>query len=217
MRQIFFFLVFGLFSFINLHAQGGELLVQQYNQYPYDHEFYRTWNFDVFVQPHISNAMERNTKARINLSVGGNVHYKLAKSSGISAGIHYHRISYQYQLANDTSVDRLRFLRLPLVLSVYPLKRIRLSLGGTYNFLIKATGQAPPATERVFYTQKEFKNSIGILAGISYRVWRKWSVSVNYMVQKKSHTRFSRQTQNFDGIAVGFHYTLLHPTQRNVQ
>ena len=138
--QRFFFFFFCLHLGYFTCAQGPELLIQQYDQGP-DLEYYRKWNFDVFIQPHLTNTADLNTKGRIQLDVGGNVHYRFDKNFGLSSGIHYQRISYAYALANDTSIDRLRFLRFPLVLSVYPVKRVQLSLGGSYHLALKASGQ----------------------------------------------------------------------------
>ena len=138
--QRFFFFFFCLHLGYFACAQGPELLIQQYDQGP-DLEYYRKWNFDVFIQPHLTNTADLNTKGRIQLDVGGNVHYRFDKNFGLSSGIHYQRISYAYALANDTSIDRLRFLRFPLVLSVYPVKRVQLSLGGSYHLALKSSGQ----------------------------------------------------------------------------
>ena len=158
--QRFFFFFFCVHLGYFTCAQGPELLIQQYDQGP-DLEYYRKWNFDVFIQPHLTNTADLNTKGRIQLDVGGNVHYRFDKNFGLSSGIHYQRISYAYALANDTSIDRLRFLRFPLVLSVYPVKRVQLSLGGSYHLALKASGQPPGATERSFYPSKTFVNSLG--------------------------------------------------------
>ena len=73
--RTFFFAAF-LFCASLVLAQGPELLRQQYGKSPYDYEFYRKWNFDVFIQPHLSNTTNRETKGRFNLDMGGNVHYR---------------------------------------------------------------------------------------------------------------------------------------------
>ena len=210
--QRFFFFFFCLHLGYFACAQGPELLIQQYDQGP-DLEYYRKWNFDVFIQPHLTKTADLNTKGRIQLDVGGNVHYRFDKNFGLSSGIHYQRISYAYALANDTSIDRLRFLRFPLVLSVYPVKRVQLSLGGSYHLALKASGQPPGTTERSFYPSKTFVNSLGVVAQARYQVWRKFSASFSYRFQKRNYNPIQRETQDFSGFALGIHYTILNPSR----
>ena len=195
-------------------AQGPGLLIQQYDQ-GIDVEYYRKWNFDVFVQPHISNTNDLATKARINLDLGANVHYRMDKNFGLSSGIHYQRLSYRYELPNDTSLDRLYFLRLPLLLSLYPVNRLQLSLGGSYHLILRATGQPPGESERTTYPPKTFLNSLGVVVHAQYLIWRRFSASLSYRFQKRNYDPLQRETQDFQGFALGIHYTLLSPTQRN--
>lgn len=211
--RTFFFAAF-LFCASLVLAQGPELLRQQYGKSPYDYEFYRKWNFDVFIQPHLSNTTNRETKGRFNLDMGGNVHYRFTKSFGLSSGVHYHRLAYNYTLENDSSLDRLLFLRFPLALSVYPVKRIRLSLGISYHWLLDAKGQPPPSTTPISYPEGVFVNSLGLSASAHYTVWKLFSTSLAYRFQKRSINPLQRETQNFNGLALGLHYTLLNPKRK---
>ena len=211
MRTFSFFGFFFCASFV--FAQGPELLRQQYGKSPYDYEYFRKWNFDVFIQPHLSNTTNRETKGRLNVDVGGNVHYRFTKSFGLSSGVHYNRLAYDFALENDSSLDRIRFLRFPLVLSGYPVKRLRLSLGMAYHWLIEASGQPPPLTERLSYPKGVFVNSLGLMASVHYTVWKRLSVSFEYRFQKRSRDPLQRETQNFNGLALGLHYILLNPNR----
>ena len=207
-------LVLGSCLLTTVNAQGPELLIQQYNKYPYDLEFYRKWNYDVFLQSHITNTTNRETKGRIQLDAGANVYYQFTKTFGLSSGVHFSRIGYRYALANDESIDRIRFLRFPLLVNVYPVKRVRLSLGGSYNWVLNATGQPPPATERIAYGSRTFVNSLGMLVSAHYRIWKKFSVGIDYRFQKRSINPLQRETQNFQGLGLSVYYTLLNPYQR---
>ena len=198
-----------------LWAQGPELLIQQYNKSPYDLEFYRKWNFDLFVLGHISNTTNRETQGRMHLDLGANVYHQFTKTIGLSSGVHYARISYTYALPADESLDRIRYLRFPLLLNVYPVKRVRLSLGGTYNWALGATGQPPPTTERRPYPEKTFVNSLGMLVSASYQLWKTFSVELHYRFQKRSYNPLQRETQNFQGVALGLSYRLFNPTRPN--
>ena len=194
-------------------AQGPDLLIQQYGKNAYDLEYYRKWNFDVLVQPHLSKPSNRESKGKLQLNLGARVHYRLAKSFGITSGVDYHRLKYQYAYESDNSVDQLRFLRLPFLLSVYPVKRLRLSLGGSYQFFLSANGQPPPATAPLSYPSRTFINSIGVMASAHYRVYRKFSASLGFHFQKRSSDPLDRVSQNFKGFSLGIAYTILNPNQ----
>ena len=194
-------------------AQGPDLLIQQYGKNAYDLEYYRKWNFDVLVQPHLSKPSNRESKGKLQLNLGARVHYRLAKSFGITSGVDYHRLKYQYAYESDNSVDQLRFLRLPFLLSVYPVKRLRLSLGGSYQFFLSANGQPPPATAPLSYPSRTFINSIGVMASAHYRVYRKFSASLGFHFQKRSNDPLDRVSQNFKGFSLGIAYTILNPNQ----
>lgn len=207
---LYLLLFAGLWSSI---AQGPDLLIQQYGQNAYDLEYYRKWNFDVLVQPHLSKPSNRESKAKLQMNFGARVHYRSAKTFGLTSGVDYHSLKYQYAYENDASVDQLRFLRLPLLLSVYPVKRLRLSLGGSYQFFLSATGQPPPATEVIAYPSRAFINSIGLMASAHYTVYRKFSASLGFHFQKRSDNPLNRVTQNFKGFSLGIAYTILNPNQ----
>lgn len=208
---LFLLYILGLWSSI---AQGPGLLIQQYSKASYDLEYYRKWNFDVLVQPHLSKPTNRESKGKLQFNLGTRVHYRRTKSFGISSGVDFHRIKYQYVYENDNSIDQLSFLRLPLLLSVYPVKRLRLSLGGSYQFFLSATGQPPPATEPLPYPSQSFINSIGVMASAHYRVYRKFSASLGFHFQKRISNPLDRVSQNFKGFSIGIAYTLLNPNQR---
>jgi hypothetical protein len=194
-------------------AQGHGLLIQQYSKASYDLEYYRKWNFDVLLQPHLSKPTNREAKGKLQLNLGGRVHYRMTKSFGLTSGVDFHRIKYKYAYESDNSVDHLNFLRLPLLLSVYPVKRLRLSLGGSYQFFLSATGQPPPATEPLPYPSRSFINSIGVMASAHFRVYRKFSASLGFHFQKRSSNPTDRLSQNFKGFSLVVAYTLLNPNQ----
>ena len=52
------------------YAQDGELLIQQYQKNSIDLEFYRKLNFEVFLEPSLTNTADRETSGKINLNFG---------------------------------------------------------------------------------------------------------------------------------------------------
>lgn len=213
MRATTFLILFAFFFGGKVLAQGPDLLLQQYGKNAYDLEYYRKWNVDVLLQPHLSKPTNRESKAKLQLNWGAEVHYRSTKTFGISSGLHYHRINYAYAYENDNSQDRLTYLRVPLLLSVYPVKRLRISLGGSYQLFLNGKGQPPPATEATAYPKGTFLNTLGAMASAHYRVWRKFSASFGYHFQKKNTNPLSRETQNFSGFSFGIAYGLLNPNQ----
>lgn len=213
MRQFYCVLFLLCGSLLTCFAQGPELLLQQYNKNSYDLEYYRKWNFEVNVTPHFSKPTNREAKSNLQLNLGTRVHYRLTKSFGLTSGLDYHRLSYRYAYADDNSVDRLRYLRVPFLISVFPVKRFRLSLGGSYQFFLKGTGQPPPATERSSYPSRTFINSVGVMTSVHYIVWRKFSASLGFHFQKRSNNSIDRESQNFQGFSLGIAYTILNPNR----
>lgn len=210
MKKRWFFWLF-LFLPLLMVGQGGDLLIQQYHKVGFDMEYYPKWNYDTFLQFHHSQPTSSMNQGRIHLNFGGRVHYRIEKTFGLSAGLGYHRLAYQYNLEQDQSIDRIYYLRFPLGISVYPTKRIRLGLGGLYHLYLNATGQPPPATERQAYPKGTFINSLGMFTNAEYLVWKRFSVSLNFAFQKRSYNNFSREKQNFQSFGLGIHYTLRSP------
>ena len=54
-------------------AQGPGLLIQQYSKASYDLEYYRKWNFDVLLQPHLSKPTNRESKGKTSVKSGWKV------------------------------------------------------------------------------------------------------------------------------------------------
>ncbi len=125
-------------SFNLANAQGEGLLIQQYGKSDIVNINLRKWNFDSHLLLNYFNTNDRNTKGKINLSFGGSVRYNFKKSYGLRSGLTLHKISYAYDLDNDTSIDQLIFLSIPLSGRLYPVKNITVELGVIYNFLLSA-------------------------------------------------------------------------------
>ena len=89
------------------YAQDGDLLIQQYDKNSIDLEFYRKLNFEVFLEPGITNTVDRETSGKINLNFGTNVHYRFTRTFGLSTGVHINKISYQNSLETNKSIDNL--------------------------------------------------------------------------------------------------------------
>lgn len=211
LKYPFLFLYLNLFCTQGVVAQGSGLLIQQYGKSNVDELSLRKWNYDVHLILNRFNTNDRNTKAKLGLSVGGSVRYNFRKSYGLRTGIDLHRINYKYDLEYDTSKDQLLFLSIPLTGRLYSIKNSTIELGMVYNFVLNAKGD-PPANledEAVSYPAGTFSNSIGVLAAVHYRFWKRFSASLQYQFQKNNINPLQRETNSLSGLMLGVHYTFL--------
>ena len=193
------------------YAQDGELLIQQYDKNSIDLEFYRKLNFEVFLQPSLTNTVDRDTSGKINLNFGTNIHYRFTRTFGLSTGLYINRIGYQNNLETNKSIDNLKFITIPFFIKLYPLKKINFFLGGTYNFFQKGFNKLDKNAKKVEIINGVFVNSVGVFTGIEYIIKKRFSTSISYKMQKRNYRNYQPETQNFSGINVGLYFKILNP------
>ena len=193
------------------YAQDGDLLIQQYDKNSIDLEFYRKLNFEVFFEPNYTNTFDRETKGKINMNLGTNIHYRFTRTFGLSTGVYINKISYQNNLEINKSIDNLKFITIPFFIKLYPLRKISFFLGGTYNFYQNGFNQIEKDEEKVEIINGIFVNSVGVFTGIEYIIKKRISTSIIYKVQKRNYRNYQPETQNFNGIYIGLNFKLLNP------
>ena len=193
------------------YAQDGELLIQQYDKNSIDLEFYRKLNFEVFLEPSLTNTVDRDTSGKINLNFGTNIHYRFTRTFGLSTGLYINRIGYQNNLETNKSIDNLKFITIPFFIKLYPLKKINFFLGGTYNFFQKGFNKLDKNAKKVEIINGVFVNSVGVFTGIEYIIKKRFSTSISYKMQKRNYRNYQAETQNFDGIYLGLYFKILNP------
>ena len=206
----FIYLVVLLFTNFS-YAQDGELLIQQYQKNSIDLEFYRKLNFEVFLEPSLTNTVDRETSGKINLNFGTNIHYRFRRTFGLSTGIYINKIGYQNNLETNKSIDNLKFITIPFFVKLYPLKKINFFLGGTYNFYQNGFNQLDKNAEKIEIMDGVFVNSVGVFTGIEYIVKKRISTSISYKIQKRNYRNYQAETQNFNGIYLGLYFKILNP------
>tara|TARA_B100000767_G_scaffold275578_1_gene313445 strand:- start:27107 stop:27772 length:666 start_codon:yes stop_codon:yes gene_type:complete len=192
-------------------AQSGDLLIQQYGKADIENVGLRKWNYDLHIAPNFFNTNNRTTKGKLGISLGGTVRYNFKKSYGLRTGIDIHSLKYAYNSEKDQSEDELIFLSIPLTGRLYPVNRVKIELGFIYNFILSAKGDPPTNTKKVAvsYPDGTFSNSFGMLSAVHYSVWKRFSVSLQYQFQKSETNPLQRETNYFNGILLGIHYTFL--------
>ena len=193
------------------YAQDGELLIQQYDKNSIDLEFYRKLNFEVFLEPSLTNTVDRDTSGKINLNFGTNIHYRFTRTFGLSTGLYINRIGYQNNLETNKSIDNLKFITIPFFIKLYPLKKINFFLGGTYNFFQNGFNKLDKNAKKVEIINGVFVNSVGVFTGIEYIIKKRFSTSISYKMQKRNYRNYQAETQNFDGIYLGLYFKILNP------
>ena len=206
---------FNLFAGVIL-AQGDANLLLQYNKGPDLDAFYRTWNFDFQAFVVRVNLNEDYSKPGITYAVGSNVQYKFSKTVGLTSGIGFFNIHYQYELSSNTSTDKLSYFTLPLTVRVSPSRNLILETGAICHFLLKAknSGIVNLSDKSNIYEDGVFKNSIGWLFSVQYNVWKRLNISAQYRFIKKSSVAFSIQKNNFSGLLFGVHYFVFDPKKK---
>tara|TARA_X000001036_G_scaffold231000_1_gene215833 strand:- start:402 stop:1097 length:696 start_codon:yes stop_codon:yes gene_type:complete len=206
----FTFLVVLLFTNFS-NAQGGELLIQQYQKNSIDLEFYRKLNFEFFIEPNLTNTADRETKGKLNFNFGSNIHYRFTRSFGLSTGIYINKIGYQNNMETNKSINNLKFISIPFFIKLYPLKKINFFLGGAYNFYQDGFNQIDKNTEKVKILDGVFVNSMGVFTGIEYTIKKRISSSISYKMQKRSYRNYQPETQNFNGVYLSLNFKILNP------
>ncbi|MFL2590629.1 MAG: hypothetical protein ACJ0PY_02095 [Flavobacteriaceae bacterium] len=200
-------LLFSNFS----NAQDGELLIQQYQKNSMDLEFYRKLNFELFVEPNLTNTVDRETKGKLNFNFGSNIHYRFTRTFGLSTGIYINKIGYQNNLETNKSINNLKFITIPFFIKLYPLKKINFFLGGSYNFYKGGYSQIDKNAEKVQILDGVIVNSMGVFTGIEYIIKKRISSSISYKIQKRSYRNYQPETQNFYGIYLSLNFKILNP------
>ena len=210
-NSITFICLLVLLSASFFYAQDGDLLIQQYDKNSIDLEFYRKLNFEVFLEPGITNTFDRETSGKINLNFGTNIHYRFTRTFGLSTGVYISKIGYQNNLETNKSIDNLKFVTIPLFIKLYPLKKINFFLGGTYNFYQNGFNKLDKNAEKIEIIDGVFVNSMGVFTGIEYIIKKRISFSISYKIQKRNYRNYQSETQNFNGFYGALNIKVLNP------
>ena len=108
-----FCLAVSFFSYFS-QAQGGELLIQQYNQGPVLDNFYSRWSINLGIQVNRINTDKENTNPKITLGSLLQLEYNVSQTVGFISGLNYTPISYSYTIKDSLGQDNLKYFSIPL-------------------------------------------------------------------------------------------------------
>jgi hypothetical protein len=205
-----------LFIFSVGFAQGDANLLLQYNRGADLDGFYRKWNVDLHTHLVYGNTREDYSLYKIRYSAGTYLQYKFSKTFALNSGVDYFNLSYQYNLRNNQSYDRLAYLSIPLTLRVFPSRKLFFEMGLLFNRLLQAknTEIVDLRNQSKLYPEGVFKNTFGWLFATQYNVWKRFDVSIQYRFFKKPTNPLSNQKNNFKAFMLGVHFFVLNPKKK---
>jgi len=214
-----FLFLFGIMLFLGTlknHAQGGDLLIQQYSRGPNLDASFSKWSVAAGPQINRINSDLGNTSPTISFGGIIQLEYRFHKTVGLIFGINYTPVGYKYSLTESKSEDHLNYLSFPIFLRVHPTKKIHISLGGNYNYYLNGYQKFPFSDfeKRTFYSKKIFKNSFGITIQGGYCFYKKFIVYTNYRWTKRNSPAIQKQSNNTSGIQLGITYKLWYSRKK---
>ena len=216
-RFLFLFVVFLTLStpFRGL-AQGGELLIQQYNRGPQLDRNYSKWSFKI--GPQLSRLNTDLGTSSPTITLGGlfEIEYRLSKTVGLKTGSHYVPVSYTYAVNDSTGQDFLKYVSFPIILKLQPTNKMSFGLGVLYHYFLK--GEKRVSKEEVeiktAYPEGVFENSFGGIAQINYFLHPRISVFGNFRWVKKINLPTNPKTNTTSGFQLGMSYLFLKSRER---
>ena len=134
---LFVLLLFGILEIPQGNAQGGDLLIQQYQKGPALDGVYSRWSVYPGVQLNYINTDLESTSPKLALGAVLQIEYRVSSTVGFTTGLYDTRIAYSYPVQDSIGIDKLRYWSIPLGIQLHPTKRVSLGLSALYNSLIK--------------------------------------------------------------------------------
>jgi hypothetical protein len=202
--------VFGMLVAPDINAQGGDLLIQQYQKGPALDATYSRWSVYPGVQLNYINTDLENTNPKLTLGGLLEVEYRVSTTVGFTSGIHYTPIAYSYPVQDSIGVDQLSYGSIPLSIQLHPTKRVSIGLGALYNIYNKGVflRTIEDFKSETPYPKEYFKNSFGGFVRVGYHFFRKCYVYVNLRWATRSNPPTLPQTNTNSGFQLGINYTL---------
>ena len=197
-------------------AQGGDLLIQQYNRGPQLDSNYSKWSFRLGPQLNRINADLGTTTPTFTFGGLVEIEYRFSKTVGLVSGAQFTPISYNYIEAGSLAIDRLKYISYPLMLRLQPTYKLSFGLGIIYqDYLSGQKELGEKDTElTTYYTTGIFKNSFGMIGQLSYHLNSRFNIFGNYRWVKRTSPPIQVQTNNTIGFQLGVSYMFLKSKQR---
>ena len=198
-------------------AQGGDLLIQQYNRGPQLDSNYSKWSFRLGPQLNRINTDLGTTSPTLTFGGLVEIEYRFSKTVGLVSGAQFTPISYSYIEADSLTIDRLKYISYPLMLRLQPTYKLSFGLGIIYQAFLSGQKELGEEDAKLTtsYTASIFKNSIGMIGQLSYHLNSRFNIFGNYRWLKRTSPPTQAQTNNTVGFQLGVSYLFLKSKQRN--
>lgn len=198
-------------------AQGGDLLIQQYNRGPQLDSNYSKWSFRLGPQLNRINTDLGTTSPTLTFGGLVEIEYRFSKTVGLVSGAQFTPISYSYIEADSLTIDRLKYISYPLMLRLQPTYKLSFGLGIIYQAFLSGQKELGEEDAKLTtsYTASIFKNSIGMIGQLSYHLNSRFNIFGNYRWLKRTSPPTQAQTNNTLGFQLGVSYLFLKSKQRN--
>jgi len=197
-------------------AQGGDLLIQQYNRGPQLDSNYSKWSFRLGPQLNRINTDLGTTTPTLTFGGLVEIEYRFSKTVGLVSGPQFTPISYSYIEADSLAIDRLKYISFPLMLRLQPTYKLSFGLGIIYQAYLSGQKELGEEDAKLTtsYTTGIFKNSIGMIGQLSYHLNSRFNIFGNYRWVKRTSPPTQAQTNNTVGFQLGVSYLFVKSKQR---
>ena len=197
-------------------AQGGDLLIQQYNRGPQLDSKHSKWSFQLGPQLNRINTDLGTTTPTLTFGGLVEIEYRFSKTVGLVSGAQFTPISYSYIEGDSLAIDRLKYISYPLMLRLQPTYKLSFGLGIIYQAYLSGQKElgGEDAKLTTSYTAGIFKNSIGMIGQLSYHLNSRFNIFGNYRWVKRTSPPTQAQTNNTIGFQLGVSYLFLKSKQR---
>jgi len=207
---LFLLLLFGILEISQGNAQGGNLLIQQYQKGPALDGNYSRWSLQPGVQLYYLNTDLETTRPKLALGALLQIEYRVSSTVGFTTGVHDTRIAYSYPVQDSIGVDKLHYWSIPLGIQLHPTHRVNLGLGAHYNVYNKGhfLRIIEEFKSKTPYPKEHFKNTFGGVVQVGYRFFKKCYAYLNFRWATRSNPPTQPQTNTTSGFQLGITYTL---------
>jgi len=192
-----YFLIILLLFFSNyIFTQSGELLIQQYNKGPSLDNYYS--KLEIYMGGDIFR-ITKNEKTKPLINFGGNIEvvYNLSPTFGIKSGMYYFPVKYYYK-KNETFKDLIKYISIPIGLTLAPTRKSKFSMGVNYNVINKAIFYN--GNIKGEYSLDDYKNTFGFFIGYEYMIWKVIGINIKYKFSKENTINELIKPEKYKGL-----------------
>jgi len=192
-----YFLIILLLFFSNyIFTQSGELLIQQYNKGPSLDNYYS--KLEIYMGGDIFR-MNKNEKTKPIINFGGNIEvvFNLSSTFGIKSGMYYFPVKYYYK-KNETFKDLIKYISIPIGLTLAPTRKSKFSMGVNYNVINKAIFYN--GNIKGEYSLDDYKNTFGFFIGYEYMIWKVIGINIKYKFSKENTINELIKPEKYKGL-----------------